>query len=112
MTTSAGYWSCEYLKDGPPGFPFAILAAGEVLAWVSRPKDAAFIAEAQSQVRELALAMRELEASRVELESRLVGLLGARGSLAGSRLARKARRAALDGPADDAVEHQSKKREE
>ena len=41
------HWSCQAVPDGPPGFPFAILSSGEILAWVKRPADAAFITTAR-----------------------------------------------------------------
>ncbi|MEW6270111.1 MAG: hypothetical protein AB1689_12535 [Thermodesulfobacteriota bacterium] len=53
------HWSCQAVPDGPPGFPFAIVSCGEVLAWVKRPADAAFITTARDEVRQLALELRE-----------------------------------------------------
>jgi len=60
--TEAGgreHWSCQAVPGGPPGFPFAILSAGEVLAWVRRPSDAAFITTARQEMRQLVLELRE-----------------------------------------------------
>jgi hypothetical protein len=51
------HWSCEAVPDGPPGFPFAILSSGEILAWVKRPADAAFITTARDEVRQLVLQL-------------------------------------------------------
>lgn len=53
------HWSCEAVPDGPPGFPFAILSSGEILAWVKRPADAAFITTARDEVRQLVLQLHE-----------------------------------------------------
>lgn len=55
------HWSCEAVPDGPPGFPFAILSSGEVLAWVKRPADAAFITTARDEVRQLVLQLYQKE---------------------------------------------------
>jgi hypothetical protein len=55
------HWSCQAIPDGPPGFPFAILASGEVVAWVKRPTDAAFIATAREEVRQLVLQLHQRE---------------------------------------------------
>jgi hypothetical protein len=52
------YWSCEAVPDGPVGFPFAILASGEIVAWVKRPADAAFITTARDEMRQLVLELR------------------------------------------------------
>ena len=52
------HWSCQAVPDGPAGFPFAILASGEVVAWVKRPADAAFITTARDEMRQLALELR------------------------------------------------------
>jgi hypothetical protein len=51
------HWSCQAVPDGPPGFPFAILSSGEILAWVKRPADAAFITTARDEVRQLVLQL-------------------------------------------------------
>lgn len=53
------HWRCEAVPNGPPGFPFAILSSEEVVAWVKRPADAAFITSARHEVRQLALELRE-----------------------------------------------------
>ena len=53
------HWRCVAVPNGPPGFPFAILSSGEVVAWVKRPTDAAFITTARDEVRQLALELRE-----------------------------------------------------
>lgn len=52
------HWSCQAVPDGPPGFPFAILSSGEVVAWVKRPTDAAFITTARDEMRQLVLELR------------------------------------------------------
>jgi len=56
---SREHWICQAVSDGPPGFPFAIVSGGEVLAWVKRPSDAAFITTARAEVRQLVLELRE-----------------------------------------------------
>lgn len=53
------HWSCQAVPDGPPGFPFAILSSGEILAWVKRPADAAFITTARDEVRQLVLQLHQ-----------------------------------------------------
>ena len=55
------YWSCQAVPDGPPGFPFAILSSGEIVAWVKRPADAAFITTARDEVRQLVLQLHPRE---------------------------------------------------
>jgi hypothetical protein len=55
------HWSCEAVPDGPTGFPFAILASGEVVAWVKRPADAAFITTARDEMRQLVLQLHARE---------------------------------------------------
>jgi hypothetical protein len=46
------------MPDGPPGFPFAIVSSGEeVVAWVKRPADAAFITTVRDEVRQLVLEL-------------------------------------------------------
>jgi hypothetical protein len=57
--TAREHWSCQAVADGPPGFPFAILSGGEVLAWVKRPSDAAFITTARQEMRQLVLELHE-----------------------------------------------------
>lgn len=58
MQTVKEHWRCEAIPDGPPGFPFAILSSGEIVAWVKRPTDAAFITTARDEMRQL---VRELQ---------------------------------------------------
>ena len=58
MQAARDHWRCEAIPDGPPGFPFAILSSGEeVVAWVKRPADAAFITTARDEVRQLVLEL-------------------------------------------------------
>lgn len=57
MQAARDHWRCEAIPDGPPGFPFAILASGEVVAWVKRPADAAFITTARDELRQLVLEL-------------------------------------------------------
>jgi hypothetical protein len=57
MQSARDYWRCEAVPDGPPKFPFAIVSSGEVVAWVKRPVDAAFIATARDELRQLALEL-------------------------------------------------------
>ncbi|HEY8517701.1 MAG TPA: hypothetical protein VIS07_19505 [Candidatus Binatia bacterium] len=59
MQASREHWSCQAIPGGPPGFPYAILSGDEVLAWVKRSSDAAFITVARDEVRQLALELRE-----------------------------------------------------
>jgi len=58
MPAVKDHWSCQAVPDGPPGFPFAILSSGEVLAWVKRPADTAFITTARDEMRQLVLELR------------------------------------------------------
>lgn len=60
------HWSCEAVANGPPGFPFAILASGEIVAWVKRPTDAAFITTARDEMRQLALELRARDHNRAK----------------------------------------------
>jgi len=64
MQAARDHWRCEAIPDGPPGFPFAILASGEVVAWVKRPADAAFITTARDELRQLALELIYREGPR------------------------------------------------
>ena len=57
MQAAREHWRCEAVPDGPPGFPFAILSSGEIVAWVKRPSDAAFITTARDELRQLALEL-------------------------------------------------------
>lgn len=57
MQAARDHWRCEAIPDGPPGFPFAILSSGEVVAWVKRPADAAFITTARDEMRQLVLEL-------------------------------------------------------
>lgn len=64
QAVSREHWSCQTAVGGPPGFPFAIVSGGEVLAWVKRPSDAAFITSARAEVRQLVLELRERDRRR------------------------------------------------
>lgn len=57
MQAAREHWRCEAVPDGPPGFPFAILSSGEVVAWVKRPADAAFITSVRDELRQLVLEL-------------------------------------------------------
>lgn len=61
MQSVREYWQCEAIPDGPPGFPFAIVSSGEVVAWVKRPADAAFITTARDEMRQLVLQLTARE---------------------------------------------------
>ena len=61
MQSAREYWRCEAIPDGPPGFPFAILSSTEVVAWVKRPADAAFITTARDEMRQLVLELTSRE---------------------------------------------------
>ncbi len=61
MQAGKEHGSCQAVPDGPPGFPFAILSSGEILAWGRRPADGAFITTACDEMRQLVLQRRDRE---------------------------------------------------
>lgn len=61
MQSVREHWQCEAIPDGPPGFPFAIVSSGEIVAWVKRPSDAAFITTARDEMRQLVLELTARE---------------------------------------------------